>query len=161
VDGQTRPAWEAEAKRVTPLHAGACGACSNARDLTVYHRTRHTLTRESVACAYRYLAFGRKEAERCVHAIGFSTPCSTCWVDNIACTATHCRSLCLRERLLNGANNTPSGKLSPCLACDEEHCGAPFIKCAGANRRRSGITSDIDRDSGDIWPGGESPALPP
>jgi len=32
-----------------------------------------------------------------------------------------------------------------CLKCDEMNCGPEFIKCAGANRRSSGIISDIER----------------
>lgn len=33
----------------------------------------------------------------------------------------------------------------PCLQCDEYKSGPAFIWGAGANRRSSGITSDIDR----------------
>jgi hypothetical protein len=39
-----------------------------------------------------------------------------------------------------------SKKLNRCTNCDEKRCGPAFVKCAGANRRRSGIVSDIDRD---------------
>ena len=35
--------------------------------------------------------------------------------------------------------------LSPCLACDEHFCGPEFLTCAGANRRRVGIVSDLQR----------------
>ena len=38
------------------------------------------------------------------------------------------------------------GKLNACLQCDEDMCGPAFKKCAGANRRRSCIPSDIMRD---------------
>lgn len=34
---------------------------------------------------------------------------------------------------------------NPCLACDEARCGAEFMQCAGANRRRAGVVSDIER----------------
>jgi hypothetical protein len=151
VDGKTRAADDPEAKRVWPQHAGACGACSNPRDIAVYHRTRHTLTDQAVGCAFRYLAFGRQEAKKCLDRIGFTDDCAGCWADNIACTATHCRGVCLTERLLSQPNNAASGALSPCLQCDEDHCGPAFKACAGANRRRVGIHSDIERPDDQVW----------
>ena len=42
------------------------------------------------------------------------------------------------------------GKLNSCLQCDEDKCGPAFKKCAGANRRRSCIASDIFRDKDTI-----------
>ena len=39
-----------------------------------------------------------------------------------------------------------SSQLTKCLECDEKRCGPAFIRCAGANRRRSGIQSDIERN---------------
>jgi hypothetical protein len=43
-------------------------------------------------------------------------------------------------------SNNGGGALNACLKCDEKMCGPAFITCAGANRRRSGIISDIERD---------------
>lgn len=37
-------------------------------------------------------------------------------------------------------------RLDPCHACDERFCGHAFVECAGANRRRVGVVSDIERD---------------
>ena len=39
-----------------------------------------------------------------------------------------------------------SRALTPCTECDEKMCGPDFITCAGANRRRSGILSDLQRN---------------
>ena len=39
-----------------------------------------------------------------------------------------------------------SQELNRCTFCDERRCGIAFVECAGANRRRSGILSDIERD---------------
>jgi hypothetical protein len=36
--------------------------------------------------------------------------------------------------------------LNACTRCDERRCGPAFIACAGANRRRCGIVSDITRN---------------
>ena len=44
---------------------------------------------------------------------------------------------CLVHALV--ARVVPASRSSRCLACDEDYCGDPFIRCAGANRRRSGI----------------------
>ena len=44
---------------------------------------------------------------------------------------------------LNSWNSEP---LDPCIACDEKLCGPAFLECAGANRRRAGVISDIERD---------------
>ena len=43
-----------------------------------------------------------------------------------------------------------SGDYSGCLKCDEKHCGPEFIRCAGANRRSSGIESDIHKADSEI-----------
>ncbi|CAF0827988.1 unnamed protein product [Didymodactylos carnosus] len=78
--------------------------------------------------------------------------------------------------ILHVNNTKPDGSLNDCLACDEGkqnseiyrymwkyqsffesnfsvlgYCGKPFIVCSGANRRRSGIMSDIDRPQDTIW----------
>jgi len=40
-----------------------------------------------------------------------------------------------------------SETLNRCTRCDEIICGPAFVECAGANRRRTGIQSDIQRDA--------------
>ena len=47
-------------------------------------------------------------------------------------------------------NNRDALELSTCLKCDELMCGPEFITCAGANRRRLGITTDIGRTSAEF-----------
>jgi hypothetical protein len=32
-----------------------------------------------------------------------------------------------------------------CFRCNEHHCADEFLVCAGLNRRRAGIKTDIDR----------------
>jgi hypothetical protein len=149
-DGVTYTEDEASEAEVWPLHQGACGACSNARDLALYRRTRRTLADQATRCALRYLLKGRAAAMACTRAIGFSAGCAECWVDNMACTISHCRAVCLHSRLRREPNSQ-GGALNACLACDEAHCGAPFIRCAGANRRRAGIPSDIERPEEEVW----------
>ncbi|MFH1808276.1 MAG: hypothetical protein ABIJ09_06020 [Pseudomonadota bacterium] len=150
-DGQTYPLWLARFVGMPVLHAGRCGQCSTPRDLAVYRSTRLTLTGQATTCAMRYFFQGREAAEHCTTAIGFTPGCAQCWVDNMACTIAHCREVCLVSRLTRQAANLPDGRLNPCLACDESYCGAPFIRCAGANRRRAGIVSDIVRPDEQVF----------
>ena len=157
VDGTTRASEAAAAAAgVGVLHAGACGACSNAADVDVMRRTRTTLTLDARACGLRYFLIGRAAAERCMAPIGFTPACTACWLDDMACAVTHCTGVCLWSRLTGEPNNV-DGRLNDCLQCDETECGPEFVRCAGANRRRSGIVSDIARPAEQIWRGGDQP----
>ena len=146
---------EAEARTagVVPLHAGACGACSNAADVEVLRRTRSTLTETARGCGMRYLFLGRAAAATCMATVGFTGACADCWLDDMACAVTHCMGTCLVSRL-GGEPNNVEGALNDCLACDETNCGPEFVRCAGANRRRAGIVSDIARPDSQVWQGG-------
>ena len=53
---------------------------------------------------------------------------------------------CFHSRLLNNRRRWPL--TAPCS--DEERCGPAFLACAGANRRRAGIVSDIQRDDREL-----------
>lgn len=153
-DGRNyRSSDEAMSSGVRALHAGFCGGCSTKQDINVYRRTRKELTRHTTRCALNYLFVGRENARACLNrGVGFTQACTECWLDNIACTIDHCFETCFRYRMQShAANNAEGHKLNECLACDEMHCGTPFIRCAGANRRRSGIASDIDRPGSQIW----------
>jgi hypothetical protein len=80
--------------------------------------------------------------------VGFTEGCTRVWVENVMCDLKKCIFTCLKMKLgLSGnGNNDRAGKLNACLECDEKRCGPAFIEEAGANRRRSGIVSDIGRD---------------
>mmetsp|Transcript_36968 Transcript_36968/g.115087 ORF Transcript_36968/g.115087 Transcript_36968/m.115087 type:complete len:148 (+) Transcript_36968:183-626(+) len=64
--------------------------------------------------------------------------CMDCWTDNILCDAAQCKAKCWTKFF------SPE-QTRACIECDERTCGPEFIKCAGANRRSSGIRSDIVR----------------
>lgn len=154
-DGATLPASTATLLRRTVLHGGACGACSTHRDVAVYWRTRRTLTAQATGCAFGFLVGGAASTEACLREIGFSPGCATCWQQNIACTASQCREVCLRSRLTGQRNGVVDDdgrvELDPCIACDEVRCGPAFVACAGATRRRAGIDSDIPRPATQVW----------
>ncbi len=60
------------------------------------------------------------------------------------CTVRPCGSA--TESPISRPFGTQEGELSDCLRCDEKLCGPAFISCAGANRRRAGVVSDIERN---------------
>jgi hypothetical protein len=139
------------------LHCGPCGACSNNHDINIYVETRNTLTETTGNCAILSLIgifqpLEKAITKRCLmNRVGFSNDCLNCWVDNIVCSKQYCPLICfkylLRKRFTKNDNKNED---DPCLVCDETNCGTPFITCAGANRRRSGIQSDIDRSNDEI-----------
>ena len=103
--------------------------------------------------ALRVLAGGRAGVERCVaDEIGLSAGCAPCWVDNVMCDQRACLFTCLWSLARGEKNNRDAApdQLSTCLKCDEVMCGPAFITCAGANRRRCGITSDITRAAAEV-----------
>ena len=170
---------EASASGESVVHCGKCAACSHPSDVRVLYETRHFITTELTRCSAKFakpsilggdhnldhLRSCIKDAKinfdntrRFVVGGGGSDvgpTCMDCWTDNIMCDSTQCSTNphCI-EKFIH-PNNT--GAFSGCLKCDEEHCGAEFIRCAGANRRSAGITSDIERpvdevcDKGWYW----------
>ena len=52
-------------------HCGACGQCSNAHDIQIYHDTKATLTETSTACAVRSITEG---AAVCVYGVAAREP---------------------------------------------------------------------------------------
>lgn len=151
----------------TALHCGRCSACSARKDIEVLARTRRWITQVLTKVGARYAApWGHGNSTRLADeieaaGIGFSrtrmdgrTDLPTCmdvWADNVMCDAATCKSKCWSKFFNSG--NTKTTITDPkwwqlnaqCLKCDEDNCGPAFIKGAGANRRSSGIESDIAR----------------
>jgi len=135
------------AKAGSPVaHCGECGHCSNYNDINIYNVTKNTLTKTSTKCATKAFLGGASAVEECFDKdVGFTSDCNKCWTDNVMCDMKSCVFTCLKM-ILTGQRNNPNGELNDCLLCDEKLCGPAFISCSGANRRRSGIISDIGRD---------------
>lgn len=152
--GQSNNTYSSTAAAATAsasvAHCGACGECSTLQDMDIYNVTRNSLTDAATRCALKALVGGRAAVVRCLDAdVGFTPPCRDCWVDNIICDQRLCVFTCLRTIILGTSKNPDGTTLNRCLFCDERRCGTEFTLCAGANRRRSGITSDIARDEED------------
>ena len=131
-------------------HCGACGACSNPHDIRLYDETKNTLYDDTVQCAKRGLVWGRKTADKCMQdRVDLTPACNDCWVDNILCDLKKCIFVCMWHGWFSQMDSTSGGgttALNRCTLCDEKRCGPSFVACAGANRRRAGILSDIERD---------------
>jgi hypothetical protein len=134
-------------------HCGACAVCSNPRDIETYVVTRKTVADSAKKCA-SVAIFGREEAlHHCLKKeIGFSTGCTTCWVENMQMTAKHCMWTCLSSIITGFAESnfvpgaTDYGWLNQCVYCDEKRSGPDFVACSGVARRRLGITSEFERN---------------
>lgn len=131
------------------LNCGHCGPCSNPHDISIYHETRSTLTGIMTDCARGDLLWGRDALTCLKERAGMTDGCSRCWVLNYQCNVQNCVKTCVKQRFfpwLPSLVSWNSGPLDPCIACDEKLCGPVFVGCAGANRRRVGVVSDIERD---------------
>lgn len=152
-------------------HCGNCGSCSNPFDIQVYDTTKTTLFPITTKCAKYGLLWGRKTARKCmIDHVDLTYDCNECWVENIMCDLRKCIFTCFWYGLFSeidgsdssgsstsssdmSSNDTTSTdptsdlkkSLNPCTTCDEKRCGPQFLQCAGANRRRCGILSDIER----------------
>ena len=172
---RTSTVRNASRKLEAVVHCGKCAACSSPSDVKVLYDTRHFITTEMTRCAAKFAKpnflggdHDLKRLRACLRAAnitfdsatrfndgtnnGFGPTCMDCWTDNIMCDSAQCSTnpYCI-EKFLN-PNNT--GAFSGCLKCDENHCGAEFIRCAGANRRSSGILSDIRRATSEVCKSG-------
>lgn len=135
-----------------PLHGGSCGACSNEHDINVYRETRQTMSLLAYKCSIMYVFFGNeKSAFDCFKSADLTNQCNQCWVDNMKCSASSCLGKCIWHNMINKMPWSDKSVLNECIKCDEEKCGPAFIQCAGANRRRAGVVSDIDRPQTQVW----------
>jgi hypothetical protein len=132
----------------TVLHCGACGYCSNPNDVNIYKEFTNSMTTMSKKCALKMFFLGRKAGQNCMKkSFGFTDQCISCWLDDMQCSSKKCWKPCLKKYF------SIKGQIDgndECIKCDEDLCGPKFKECSGANRRRLGIKSDIDRDEQEI-----------
>ena len=136
------------------LNCGPCGKCSNRHDIQVYQDTRHTLTTIATQCTVQAL-FRGLDIDYVKHCLiqdsKMSVPCVDCWIINVQCNWDNCFKTCIKHKvfpwlpsLYHRSHESP---LDPCIECDERMCGPAFLECAGANRRRVGVVSDLQRNA--------------
>ena len=138
-------------------HHGRCGSCSSLADLAVYLR-KPDLTTPARQCARR---FGLERKKTCFEeSVGFTPWCAESWAYNADNTRRECLTTCIADYgffnlLFNrspGQNVDDSGRLRPCLQCDEDESGDGFKFSAGRTRRNSGIESAIPRPESEVYP---------
>jgi len=155
-----------ESKGWQILHCGKCSACSAIHDIMVLEATKENITTLMTGCSSSWVIsqsnpFGRpqtlRELKNCLIAQGINfsddgrawadptnkPSCMDTWTDNILNDAAFCARFCL-TKFVHTANTGDFAK-DRCLQCDEYTSGPAFIQGAGANRRSTGLRSDIDR----------------
>jgi hypothetical protein len=140
---------ETNSTRTVIAHCGDCGACSNPHDVRIYDETKNTLFTDTADCAIYGVVRGKEKVRECLAGkVDLTAPCAECWVENVMCDIHSCVFTCFFHALFNKGltSRGETEELNDCTQCDETRCGAAFIACAGANRRRTGILSDIERD---------------
>jgi hypothetical protein len=81
------------------------------------------------------------------------------WAYNSKNTKKRCGITCIKHHGLfnvltnnmNNENTDSTGKLNPCIACDENKSGPGFKYGAGRTRRSSVLFSAINRSSDEIY----------
>jgi hypothetical protein len=167
-DVETMDKAQAIAEQREIIHCGKCAECSHLDQTIVLSNTRKWITYVMTKTSTKFAApWGHKnvtllEQDLYDLAVNFSLPlgnddrsksCMRCWSDNIMCDAAQCVSKCWTKFF----DPTPTEE---CLKCDERTCGPEFIKCAGANRRSSGIISDISRPDAQVCTAGYYHGVP-
>ena len=146
---------EARSENSHVLNCGQCGKCSNQHDINIYDETREILTDITTDCVKGGLFRGMNLGYiwQCLKDHSTLTdPCVDCWILNVECNWKYCLNTCIKHKvrpfrwLPSLYSRSHESTMDPCLECDERMCGPPFVKCAGANRRRVGLVSDIQRD---------------
>jgi hypothetical protein len=135
-------------------HYHACGTCSTLQDLAVYGEL--DLTKMAKVCTKRATLASKQE---CMEEIGFTRACAETWAYNGSNTGRSCARNCVKAfgllPLLFGYENASpvdaNGTLNACLMCDEMISGPGFQYAAGRTRRDSGIISEIDRPSTQVY----------
>ena len=82
--------------------------------------------------------------------MGFTDPCAEVWLWNTLNTKKHCGLICFIS-MITRQPFIIDGKLNKCLECDEDISGPIFKYESGRTRRNSGIKSEIDRPSDQIY----------
>ncbi|CAK73651.1 unnamed protein product (macronuclear) [Paramecium tetraurelia] len=138
---------EAEENQFIVTHQGKCGACSTLQDLVVYLKT--DLTRLVRQCGLMY-GLSEYYLLQCIKDLGFSDTCAQVWLYNTLNTKKSCFWVCIGS-FFTIEDFVKNGQLNQCLQCDEDISGPIFKYESGRTRRNSGIKSEIDRPSDQIY----------
>ena len=124
----------------TITHTGACGACSETRDLAalIRHPDMVTTSKECIKKG------GIRDSHACFKNLGFSESCAFLWNEYARATMRDCFKECLWSDLGDKDFNDPDDcSLNKCLKCQKEKTEAIFERVAGRTHARSGLLSSI------------------
>lgn len=128
-------------------HAGSCGLCSTAQDLSVY--LIQDFTAAGKRCATIGL-FDEQSGLECYMDLGLTKECAKIWNYDGIYDGKACGVVCAKELTWPNNGSPPACALNDCLECDEEKAGPIFTAYGGRSRRRSGLLSEIVRDCSSI-----------
>merc|ERR1719162_555027 len=114
-DGKTHSdAAAAKAAGAKVLNCGACGACSNAKDIAKLREHATTISEVTGVCIIArmvlgtafpfplpppYFSLGRWVDINCMTSrAGLSEHCAECWVEDHGCLITHCFQACVLSK---------------------------------------------------------------
>ena len=142
------------------------------RDIEIYHDTALTLQKDTMQCTMKGVYGSKKRIKDCIDKrIGFTQDCTECWVNYAMCSLQKCTFSCIKTAFFtrgglfsdlksdyskfrsnneNGMHTANNDLHNNCLTCSENMCASSFLHCAGVNRRRAGIVTNIDRDEFEI-----------
>lgn len=129
-------------------HQGECGSCSTLLDLVAY--LKQNLTAPVRKCGMQGF-LSKTWAMNCLLSLGFTESCAEIWYFNTVNTRNKCSAICIWSWITNEPNVDENGNLNKCLQCDEDQSGPVFKYYSGRTRRNSGIHSEIDRPSDEIY----------
>jgi hypothetical protein len=133
-------------------HAGSCGVCSSAQDLSRRIELRDRMVSIGALCVAQYYLKGKsfENLIQCIQDNGYTYECSKLWAHYTATSVELCTSECLIiQPPYNG--DPPECKQHDCLICTSQYL-EDFEKFGGRTQRASGITEDIAWNCSDFYP---------
>ena len=143
------------------LNCGQCSKCSSKQNVGVMHEKameNFGLTKRASVAAVGWLIGGKRVHQWLFQSkfIGFDEECSECWYEATRCNIASCAQYCLfgwtnplsSSNTLDGDGGDGGDggyQLNKCMECDEVYCSAYYLQSCGANRRTSGVVTDIKR----------------
>lgn len=114
-----------ESARVVSMQAQPVGdstssaGCTGSSDLATICKTFGILQSNVQGCAFKCIISGTSCMQSCAQNLGFTSTCSSCWVNLAACTKSKCILRCIDP------------KSSSCTACARSKCFPELLACSG------------------------------
>jgi hypothetical protein len=133
-------------------HAGSCGVCSTAQDLSRRMALRHRMVSIGALCVAQYYLTGKifDKLIQCIQDNGFTYECSKLWAHYTATSVELCSNECLIiQPPYNG--EPPECEHHQCLTCTSQYI-VDFERLGGRTQRKSGITEEVAWNCSEFYP---------